>query len=117
MQVTWYNSCRKQPRGAAGYYSLPFLSCFWKHHSRNHLISCLSIYLQKQATVRSSVVEVLLEITKFCDLYLMERVLDDESEVCSTWHVLIVISCYHRFSFLLSLLHRHRMSFRNNCAE
>lgn len=37
--------------------------------------------LQKQATVRSSALEVLLEITKFCDLYLMERVLDDESEV------------------------------------
>ncbi|CAN4094168.1 unnamed protein product [Withania somnifera] len=36
--------------------------------------------LQKQATVRSSVLEVLLEITKVCDLYLMERVLDDESE-------------------------------------
>ncbi|GLT58638.1 hypothetical protein SLA2020_315120 [Shorea laevis] len=36
--------------------------------------------LQKQATIRSSVLEVLLEITKFCDLYLMERVLDDESE-------------------------------------
>ncbi|PSS14428.1 Peroxisome biogenesis protein [Actinidia chinensis var. chinensis] len=36
--------------------------------------------LQKQATVRFSVLEVLLEITKFCDLYLMERVLDDESE-------------------------------------
>lgn len=36
--------------------------------------------LQKHATVRSSVCEVLLEITKFCDLYLMERVLDDESE-------------------------------------
>ncbi|XP_030544391.1 peroxisome biogenesis protein 22 isoform X2 [Rhodamnia argentea] len=35
---------------------------------------------KKQATVRSSVLEVLLEITKFCDLYLMERVLDDESE-------------------------------------
>ncbi|RYR69010.1 hypothetical protein Ahy_A03g015527 isoform B [Arachis hypogaea] len=34
----------------------------------------------KQATVKSSVLEVLLEITKFCDLYLMERVLDDESE-------------------------------------
>ncbi|KAJ6289351.1 hypothetical protein OIU76_025211 [Salix suchowensis] len=33
-----------------------------------------------QATVRSSVLEVLLEITRFCDLYLMERVLDDESE-------------------------------------
>ncbi|XP_047150427.1 peroxisome biogenesis protein 22 isoform X2 [Vigna umbellata] len=36
--------------------------------------------LQKQVTVKSSVLEVLLEITKFCDLYLMERVLDDESE-------------------------------------
>ncbi|KAL6570674.1 peroxisome assembly protein 22 [Orobanche gracilis] len=36
--------------------------------------------LQKQATVRSSVLEVLLEITKFCDLYFMEMVLDDESE-------------------------------------
>lgn len=36
--------------------------------------------LQKQATVRSSVLEVLLEVTKYCDLYLMERVLDDESE-------------------------------------
>ncbi|GLT25919.1 hypothetical protein SLA2020_010170 [Shorea laevis] len=36
--------------------------------------------LQKQATVRSSALEVLLEITKFCNLYLMERVLDDESE-------------------------------------
>lgn len=31
--------------------------------------------------MRSSVLEVLLEITKYCDLYLMERVLDDESEV------------------------------------
>ncbi|PQQ17926.1 peroxisome biogenesis protein 22 [Prunus yedoensis var. nudiflora] len=36
--------------------------------------------LQKQVTVRYSVLEVLLEITKFCDLYLMERVLDDETE-------------------------------------
>lgn len=36
---------------------------------------------QKQATVKSSVLEVLLEITKYCDLYLMERVMDDESEV------------------------------------
>lgn len=35
--------------------------------------------LQGHATVRSSVVEVLLEICKFCDIYLMERVLDDES--------------------------------------
>ncbi|XP_068639212.1 peroxisome biogenesis protein 22 [Aristolochia californica] len=36
--------------------------------------------LQKHVTVRSSVMEVLLEITKYCDLYLMERVIDDESE-------------------------------------
>ncbi|KAF4394411.1 hypothetical protein G4B88_018561 [Cannabis sativa] len=35
---------------------------------------------KKQVTVKSSVLEVLLEITKYCDLYLMERVLDDESE-------------------------------------
>ncbi|KAA3482667.1 Peroxisome biogenesis protein 22 [Gossypium australe] len=34
----------------------------------------------KQATVKSSVLDVLLEITKYCDLYLMERVIDDESE-------------------------------------
>ena len=45
------------------------------------LTLCLTLFWQKQATVRSSVLEVLLEITKFCDLYLMERVLDDESEV------------------------------------
>ncbi|KAF9588782.1 hypothetical protein IFM89_015509 [Coptis chinensis] len=32
--------------------------------------------LQKQATVRTSVLEVLLEVTKFCDLYLMDRILD-----------------------------------------
>ncbi|KAI8558317.1 hypothetical protein RHMOL_Rhmol04G0081900 [Rhododendron molle] len=36
--------------------------------------------LQTKVTVRSSVLEVLLEITNFCDLYLMERVSDDESE-------------------------------------
>ncbi|KAL5972801.1 hypothetical protein ACLOJK_039607 [Asimina triloba] len=36
--------------------------------------------LQMHATVRSSVLEVLSEITKFCDLYLMERILDDGSE-------------------------------------
>ncbi|VFQ62184.1 unnamed protein product [Cuscuta campestris] len=36
--------------------------------------------LQEKATVRSSVPRVLREITKRCDLYLMERVLDDESE-------------------------------------
>ncbi|EPS70939.1 hypothetical protein M569_03816 [Genlisea aurea] len=36
--------------------------------------------VQKQATVRSSVLDVILEITKYYDLYLMERVLDDESE-------------------------------------
>ncbi|XP_057492950.1 peroxisome biogenesis protein 22-like isoform X1 [Actinidia eriantha] len=35
--------------------------------------------LQEHATVRSSVMDVLLEISKFCDIYLMERILDDES--------------------------------------
>lgn len=35
--------------------------------------------LQEHATVKSSVQEVLLEIAKFSDLYLMERILDDES--------------------------------------
>lgn len=34
--------------------------------------------------------EVLLEITKFCDLYLMDRVLDDESEVCVTYHHILI---------------------------
>ncbi|XP_071716608.1 peroxisome biogenesis protein 22-like [Rutidosis leptorrhynchoides] len=36
--------------------------------------------LQNQATVRSSVMEVVMEMNKFCNLYLMETVLDDESE-------------------------------------
>ncbi|RCV14946.1 hypothetical protein SETIT_3G019300v2 [Setaria italica] len=36
--------------------------------------------LQKHATVRPSVVELLLEISRHCDLYLMETVLDDNSE-------------------------------------
>jgi len=42
--------------------------------------------LQEHAVVRPSVVETLVEIAKACDLYLMARVLDDESEVlfCST---------------------------------
>ncbi|XP_078175842.1 peroxin 22 isoform X1 [Carex rostrata] len=35
--------------------------------------------LQDKVTVRSSVLEVLHEIAKFCDVYLMERILDDES--------------------------------------
>eukprot|EP01018_Ginkgo_biloba_P009281 Gb_07793 [translate_table: standard] len=36
--------------------------------------------LQKHAVVRPSVVDVLLEIAKVCDLYLIARILDDESE-------------------------------------
>ncbi|KAF8649713.1 hypothetical protein HU200_064256 [Digitaria exilis] len=36
--------------------------------------------LQNHVTVRPSAVEVLLEIAKFCDVYLMEHVLDDGSE-------------------------------------
>ncbi|OVA08938.1 hypothetical protein BVC80_905g12 [Macleaya cordata] len=35
--------------------------------------------LKEHATVRPSVVEVLLEIGRSCDVYLMERILDDES--------------------------------------
>ncbi|XP_043716613.1 peroxisome biogenesis protein 22-like isoform X2 [Telopea speciosissima] len=36
--------------------------------------------LKEHATVMPSVVEVLLEISKHCDIYLMDRILDDESE-------------------------------------
>ncbi|RLM66690.1 peroxisome biogenesis protein 22-like isoform X2 [Panicum miliaceum] len=36
--------------------------------------------MQKHATVRPSVVELLLEISRHCDLYLMETVLDDKSK-------------------------------------
>lgn len=36
--------------------------------------------LQEHASVRSSAVEVLLEIGKVCDVYLMETILDDDSE-------------------------------------
>ncbi|RZC70126.1 hypothetical protein C5167_033248 [Papaver somniferum] len=35
--------------------------------------------LKEHATVRSSVVEVLWEISKTCDVYLMDRIIDDES--------------------------------------
>ncbi|KAF0892478.1 hypothetical protein E2562_016786 [Oryza meyeriana var. granulata] len=35
--------------------------------------------LQNHVTVRPPVLEVLLEIAKFCDVYLMERILDEES--------------------------------------
>jgi hypothetical protein len=38
-------------------------------------------FLQNHITVRPSVLEVLLEIAKVCDVYLMERILDDESGV------------------------------------
>lgn len=41
--------------------------------------------------MRSSVLEILLEITKFCDLYLMERVLDDESEVMHQLFLILVL--------------------------
>lgn len=37
--------------------------------------------LQKHAVVRPAVVDVLLELAQACDLYLMARLLDDESEV------------------------------------
>ena len=35
--------------------------------------------------MKPSVVEVLLEIAKFCDVYLMERILDDESEASAEY--------------------------------
>ncbi|XP_031473246.1 peroxisome biogenesis protein 22 isoform X1 [Nymphaea colorata] len=35
--------------------------------------------LQIHATIRKSVLEVLVEVAKICDLYLMERIVDDES--------------------------------------
>jgi hypothetical protein len=40
--------------------------------------------MQKHAAVRPPVVELLLEISKCCDLYLMATVLDDKSEVQTT---------------------------------
>lgn len=40
-------------------------------------------------TVRSSVLEVLHEIAKFCDVYLMERILDDESGVCANRYAVL----------------------------
>ncbi|WOK94812.1 peroxisome biogenesis protein 22 [Canna indica] len=50
--------------------------------------------LQKHATVRLPVLEVVKEISKYCDIYLMETVLDDDSEV--------FFSCYSLvYSFLL----------------
>jgi hypothetical protein len=52
--------------------------------------------LQNHATVRPSVVEVLLEIAKFCDIYLMERILDDESGV-SLEGVLMLYINFERF--------------------
>jgi hypothetical protein len=56
-------------------------------------VSETSDFMQKQATVRSSVLEVLLEITKYSDLYLMERVLDDESEVSICFSLSFVFFC------------------------
>lgn len=45
------------------------------------LIRCDGMSFQEHVTVRSSAVEVLLEIGKVCDIYLMEMILDDDSEV------------------------------------
>jgi hypothetical protein len=43
--------------------------------------------MQDKVTVRSSVLEVLHAVAKFCDVYLMERILDDESGVCANQYV------------------------------
>lgn len=63
-------------------------------------------FSQKQVTVRSSVLEVLLEITKFCDLYLMERVLDDETEVKHRLFIFLVCCSFtfYMVDFVLSFL-------------
>lgn len=49
--------------------------------------------MQKHATVRPSVVELLLEISRYCDLYLMETVLDDKSEVLIPLFTLTFFFC------------------------
>ena len=43
--------------------------------------------------------EVLLEITKCCDLYLMERVVDDESEVSNNFFPLVNSLSFMFFSW------------------
>ncbi|KAG6757547.1 hypothetical protein POTOM_037863 [Populus tomentosa] len=55
-----------------------------KTHHRQELGSVsvedqLSISSKDHVTVKESVVDVLSEISKYCDIYLMERTLDDES--------------------------------------
>jgi hypothetical protein len=54
--------------------------------------SWMYTFLQNHVTVRPSVLEVLLEIAKFCDVYLMERILDDESGVGP--QRALMLSCY-----------------------
>lgn len=49
--------------------------------------------------------EVLLEITKFCDLYLMERVLDDESEVSTNLVLDIFVDICLCYKFSLNLFY------------
>lgn len=52
--------------------------------------------LQEHATVRSPAVEVLLEISKVCDVYLIETILDDDSEVkvsCSLMFQIFLYVC------------------------
>ena len=52
--------------------------------------------------------EVLLEITKCCDLYLMERVVDDESEVRATTSFPLILPS-HSCSFIGSSM-SHQIS-------
>ncbi|KAJ6981837.1 hypothetical protein NC653_025058 [Populus alba x Populus x berolinensis] len=47
--------------------------------NQDALIVNIGDLLQDHVTVRESVVDVLSEISKYCDIYLMERTLDDES--------------------------------------
>ena len=61
------------------------------------------IFLQNHVTVRPSALEVLLEIAKICDVYLMERILDDESGVGP--ERTLMFSC--SFMFCASYCHHH----------
>lgn len=65
-------------------------------------VTLLSV-VQKHVTVKSSVLEVLLEITKICDLYLMERVLDDESVVCA-YLCINYFEIYSRLTYFIKAL-------------
>lgn len=55
--------------------------------------------------MRPSVLEVLLEIAKFCDVYLMERILDDESGVSNKDHAFFLLHlCFTLYKYAQDLI-------------